>query len=89
MNAIALSGRTALFRCRRYRVLSSGREETSVLPANAFVSRTDSRIWVGGGKNEVVRFSWQRKEKQETDEKQKENASFRHIYICSINILIE
>ena len=54
VNAIALSGRTALFRCRRCRVLSSGREETSVLPANAFVSRTDSRIWVGGGKNEVV-----------------------------------
>lgn len=50
-----MSGRTALFRCRRCRVLSSGREETCVLSANAFVSRTDSRIWVGGGKNRLQR----------------------------------
>ena len=55
VNAIALPDRATLLWCRRYRVLSSGREETCVLSANAFVSRTDSRIWVGGGKNRLQR----------------------------------
>ena len=51
VNAIALSGRATLFRCR---VLSSGRKELSVLPTNGtFIGRTDSRIWVGGGKNRL------------------------------------
>ena len=51
-----MSGRTALSRRRRCRVLSSGREETAVLPANGtFIGRTDSRIWVGGGKNHLQR----------------------------------
>ena len=53
VNAIALSGRTALFRCRRYRVLSSGRKEISCSAGEWHVRQggQDSKIWVGGGKN--------------------------------------
>ena len=51
VTAIALSGKTALFRCRRYRVLSSGRKETVVLPTNG-VRRQNGFINVGGWRKE-------------------------------------
>ena len=51
VNAIALPDRATLLWCRRYRVLSSAREETVVLPTNG-VRRQNGFINVGGWRKE-------------------------------------
>ena len=48
-----MPGRATLFRCRRYRVLSSGREETVVLPTNG-VRRQNGFKNVGGWRKEPL-----------------------------------